>query len=135
MKQQILITDLTDYNDLHCVAGFNVSTKTMVRPEPHAGGFWQKHLAGRGTTLFPGNLVEIEGTSPIPPTPYPHFTEDRVLTKAPALIRQLGADDFRRSPEGDRNEPFSEDVRGFSRRRQRYSLFAHRNAMRIAVWA
>jgi hypothetical protein len=77
MRCKVIITDVTDYNDLHCVAGWDRNAKRMVRPEPAKQSFWAKKYVGPGQLFWPGHVVEFEGDPAGPP--YPHATEDVVV--------------------------------------------------------
>lgn len=76
---RVLITDLTNYGNLHCVAGWDIDRKKMVRPEPHAGGFWEQTYCGAGKPFAPGNIVTFEAAPPNPKTALPHLNEDMVV--------------------------------------------------------
>ena len=82
---EILITDVTNYGALYCVAGLSADG-TMIRPEPpgananwEASRFWTGADAGPNQIFAVGNVVSFEANSPPGDFPYPHATEDRVV--------------------------------------------------------
>jgi hypothetical protein len=85
-KHRLLITEITDYGTLHCVAGWDLALGKMIRPEPSPGGFWSAEYVSDGRHFRRGAVVELFARSPDPPTEYPHRTEDRVVVGA---INQL----------------------------------------------
>ncbi len=91
---RVLITDLTDYGDLRCVAGWDLDRQLMIRPEPHPGGFWDQSLCGPNKPYNPGNIVQFQAALPNPPTEYPHLNEDRVVAGKPLLEKTLSRADF-----------------------------------------
>jgi len=93
-KFRLLITDLTEYGQLRCIAGWDLERGKMIRPEPHPGGFWQATLCGPGKPFAPGNIVSFEGAAPVPKTEYPHLNEDIVVQGAASLDKVLSADKF-----------------------------------------
>jgi hypothetical protein len=99
MKFRIVVTDVTIYGSLRCVAGWDVDRKAMVRPEPSPRGFWQAITCGVNTTFHPGHLVEFQGKKPT--TEPPHVREDVVVLGQPhrlgALTRQQFKDALRQS--------------------------------------
>lgn len=83
---EVLVTDVTCYGDLFCVAGWDRNRKQMVRPEPatanaayEASRFWQNDLAGPGQVFAVGNVVKFDANAPPPNFAFPHATEDRVV--------------------------------------------------------
>jgi hypothetical protein len=74
---RIVVTDVTIYGKLRCVAGWDLDRKCMVRPEPGPGSFWPALVCGRNTTFHPGYVVEFRATKPT--TSFPHQTEDWVV--------------------------------------------------------
>jgi len=79
MRFKIIVTDITDYGaDLHCVAGWDLLGKQMVRPEPAPRQFWPQRFVGADQVFWPGSVVEFEGDAPKDQT-YPHATEDVVV--------------------------------------------------------
>src|ERR1700722_16639524 len=76
---RLLVTDITEYGVLRCVAGWDLDRQTMIRPEPRPGDFWPAAVTGPGAIFRIGALVQFAGQRPEPPTAYPHFTEDRVV--------------------------------------------------------
>lgn len=85
---EVLITDVTTYGDLFCVAGWDVNAKVMVRPEPPGANaasevsrFWDGRWAGPGKYFDVGNVVQFEANPPPVDFPYPHASEDRLFVK------------------------------------------------------
>ncbi len=91
---RLLITDLTDYGTLRCVAGWDLDRQKMVRPEPHPGGFWEQTLCGEGKPFAPGHIVILEASPPQPKTELPHLNEDKVVKGAIKLDKTLSRDKF-----------------------------------------
>lgn len=86
---EVIITDVTNYGSLFCVAGWDVTRKTMVRPEPHSAKateessrFWDGQWAGPGKFFSIGNIVQFEAALPPGEFPFPHATEDRLWVRA-----------------------------------------------------
>ncbi len=82
----LIITDLTRYGDLFCVAGWDLDNGGMIRPEPptakaaaEASRFWDGQHAGPGKPFAVGNIVRINANLPPADFPYPHATEDRLV--------------------------------------------------------
>lgn len=82
----LIITDVTRYGDLFCVAGWDVNNGGMIRPEPptanavaEASRFWSGQYAGPGKFFAVGNRVRFDAAMPPANFPFPHATEDRVL--------------------------------------------------------
>lgn len=88
-----MVTEVTIYRDLRCVAGLELETGRMIRPEPEPGGFWPALLCGENTTFHPGHLVNFHGEAP--PTEYPHRTEDIVVRGDPWREAKLTDEQFR----------------------------------------
>jgi hypothetical protein len=87
---EIIVTDVTCYGTLYCVAGWDSQAGGMVRPEPvgaspaiEASRFWNSGFAGPGKLFSVGNKVRFEAALPPPNFPFPHATEDRILITAP----------------------------------------------------
>ncbi len=86
-KHQLIVTEVTRYGDLFCVAGWDVQRKMMVRPEPPGASaayppsrFWKADYAGNGRVFEVGNVVTLAATRDPPPDfLYPHRTEDRIV--------------------------------------------------------
>ena len=93
-KFRLLITDLTDYGTLRCVAGWDIDRQKMVRPEPHSGGFWEQTMCGPGKPFFPSNIVVLEASPPVPKTDLPHLNEDMVVKGSVKLEQTLSRDKF-----------------------------------------
>jgi hypothetical protein len=85
MNYRIVVTDVTDYGLLHCIAGWDLQRQCMIRPEPAPAGFWHGNFVGPNHVFGPGHIVEFEG-APVPDQSYPHATED-VVVKIPTLNR------------------------------------------------
>ncbi|MBA1144209.1 dual OB domain-containing protein [Mesorhizobium neociceri] len=86
-RYNIGITDVTCYGDLYCVAGWDVDDDCMVRPEPAVANpavepsrFWNARFAGPGTIFSVGNIVSLDASKPPKTFPFPHATEDRLVT-------------------------------------------------------
>jgi hypothetical protein len=79
-KYKLLITEVTNFGDLRCVAGWDLDRGKMIRPEPHPKGFWQTNYIAPTGPFEVGKTVEFEAENPNPATDYPHLTEDRVVT-------------------------------------------------------
>lgn len=86
---KVLVTDVTTYGALYCVAGWDLNRKAMVRPEPPGANaasevsrFWDSQWAGPGKFFGVGNVVEFEANPPPADFPFPHATEDRLFVKA-----------------------------------------------------
>ncbi|MBY3053349.1 dual OB domain-containing protein [Rhizobium laguerreae] len=82
----IIITDLTRYGTLYCVAGWDVERERMIRPEPpganaaaEASRFWDTNFAGDGQVFAVGNKVQLTASTPPAHFPFPHATEDRIV--------------------------------------------------------
>lgn len=90
---KIIVTDVTRYGTLFCVAGWDSANSRMIRPLPPTSGasesshFWGSDLAGHGRVFFPGAEVELEGDS-YAGYENPHTTEDWLLTHvSPKLLQ------------------------------------------------
>lgn len=86
MRYKVLVTDITQYGSLYCVAGWDIDHGGMVRPEPatsslqvEASRFWTAELAGPGRIFSERNVVLIEADAPPAVFPFPHATEDRIV--------------------------------------------------------
>src|SRR5689334_22758537 len=88
---QLLITEVTNFGDLRCVAGWDLDREKMIRPEPHPTGFWQIDKIAPAGKFEVGKTVSFVGTKPNPVTDYPHLTEDRVVTSQIAVGPVLDA--------------------------------------------
>jgi hypothetical protein len=94
-KYRLLITDLTEYGDLRCVAGWDLDRGKMIRPEPHPGGFWNQSYCGSGRSFAPGNIVIFKADLPQPKTDLPHLNEDRVVqVETIAVEKTLSKNEF-----------------------------------------
>lgn len=84
---ELIITDVTCYGSLYCVAGWDRLSGRMVRPEPstadprnEASRFWGDSFAGPGRAFCVGNIVQFDA-NPAPGTSaFPHATEDCVVS-------------------------------------------------------
>jgi hypothetical protein len=88
MQFRILVTDVTRYGTLYCVAGWDLERGSMVRPEPNSANqhdessrFWNAEVAGPGRALDARNVVTFEAEMPPATFPYPHASEDRIVVK------------------------------------------------------
>jgi len=86
---RLFITDITDYGNQRCIAGWDVGRGKMIRPEPAPGSFWPVGAVGPHAQFELGALVEFDACVPKTPTGYPHQTEDRVVTGASRRLRIL----------------------------------------------
>lgn len=95
---KLIITDVTCYGTLYCVAGWDLDDGGMVRPEPpganpnaEASRFWDAQYVGTGKTFSVGNVVSFKASGPPDTFPFPHATEDRVVIAGSqlAVIKQL----------------------------------------------
>jgi hypothetical protein len=93
MTYQVMITEVTLYGKLRCVAGYDLNLDRMVRPEPAAASFWDAVVCGENTTFHPGHIVEFTGN--VPATAPPHQTEDVVVTNRPRKVAVMTPADFR----------------------------------------
>lgn len=82
----LIITDVTRYGDLFCVAGWDLDRGGMIRPEPstatavaEASRFWSGQHAGPGKFFAVGNRVRFNAAMPPANFPFPHATEDRLV--------------------------------------------------------
>ena len=82
----MIVTDVTLFNDIYCVAGWDVGLKRMIRPEPPntkansvAERFWPLACVGAGKIFSVGNLVKFVGDPAPQGFAYPHATEDVVV--------------------------------------------------------
>lgn len=94
----LVITDVTRYGDLFCVAGWDMANGGMIRPEPptananaEASRFWSGQNAGPGKFFAVGNRVRFDAAAPPANFPFPHATEDRVVIagSSSAIIGQM----------------------------------------------
>lgn len=80
MPYRVVITEVTDFGaSLHCVAGLDLNTGRMVRPEPGPAAFWPKAFVGPNAVFWPLHEVVFEADPPNPLTAFPHRTEDLVV--------------------------------------------------------
>lgn len=80
MPYRVVVTDVTDFGaSLHCVAGWDLNSGRMVRPEPGPAAFWPKAYVGSTATFWPLHEVSFEADPPNPVTAFPHRTEDLVV--------------------------------------------------------
>jgi hypothetical protein len=95
---QLSITEVTCYGNLYCVAGWDIDNGGMVRPEPadatpdnEASRFWRAYHVGAGRTFAPGNVVRLVASGPPKNFPFPHATEDRIVTRGTPMrvLRRL----------------------------------------------
>jgi len=72
---QILITDVTEmHQGNYCVAGWNSSAGSMVRPLPNGSNWTGAQLTNCG--IQPGARIQITPRGAAPRGLYPHCTED-----------------------------------------------------------
>jgi hypothetical protein len=95
MAYRIVVTEVTLYGRLRCVAGLDLDRGMMIRPEPTAAGFWEAKVCGPNTVFHPGHVVEFGGERP--PTALPHNTEDIVVRGHPRRVAVLSTDGFRQA--------------------------------------
>lgn len=83
---RIVVTDVTQYGTLFCVAGWDVQNGGMIRPEPHtttatseASRFWGDPAVGQGKVFDVGRVLEFQASLPPADFPFPHATEDRLV--------------------------------------------------------
>jgi putative nucleic acid modification protein with dual OB domain len=83
---ELIITDVTNYGSLYCVAGWDRVNGGMIRPEPatanphdEASRFWDSRFAGPGRPLSVGNIVSLDVEPPPSTFRFPHATEDRIV--------------------------------------------------------
>ena len=83
---KIIVTDVTCYGSLYCVAGWDRNTHRMIRPEPpgastanEASRFWDVRFVGPGKLFDLGCIAEFYAADPLPDFPFPHATEDRIV--------------------------------------------------------
>ena len=81
-EYRLLITEITNYGDLRCIAGWDLDRNEMIRPEPHREGFWLSTMVSPDGPFEIGKTAKFEANKPNPPTAYPHLTEDRVVVGA-----------------------------------------------------
>jgi hypothetical protein len=94
---ELIITDVTCYGNLYCVAGWDVANGCMIRPEPpganaaaEASRFWNAEWVGAGKFFSVGNVVRLDASAPPQNFPFPHATEDRLYVQGPnsTVLRQ-----------------------------------------------
>jgi hypothetical protein len=80
---EIIVTDITCYGTLYCVAGWDRRRRQMIRPEPPTASntsegsrFWNEHHVGPGRPFSIGNIVRFDASPPPHEFPFPHATED-----------------------------------------------------------
>ncbi len=95
MAYRIVVTEVTLYGRLRCVAGYELDRGIMIRPEPEAAGFWEAKVCGPNTIFHPGHVVEFRGERP--QTALPHNTEDVVVGGNPRRITVLSVDGFKQA--------------------------------------
>jgi hypothetical protein len=91
---EIVVTDVTCYGSLFCVAGWDRLSDRMIRPEPpgatakiESSRFWDGQTAGPGKTLSVGNVVRLVAGPALPDFLFPHATEDRIVDlKTPMVV-------------------------------------------------
>lgn len=97
---ELLVTDVTRYGPLYCVAGWDRQQNCMIRPEPpdvnpnfESTRFWDAAWAGPKQTFSLGTIVRFDAKSVGSGFEYPHATEDRIVTdkKTIEVIGRLNA--------------------------------------------
>src|ERR1700676_3110774 len=88
-QYRLLVTEITNFGDLRCVAGWDLDRSQMIRPEPFPGGFWSSDKTAPGGPFELGGTVQFVATKPNPSTEYPHLTEDRVVAGEIAVAASL----------------------------------------------
>lgn len=90
---KLIITDVTRYGSLFCVAGWDLNNGGMIRPEPstanaiaEASRFWGDQYAGPGKFFAVGNVVRFDAALPPANFPFPHATEDRLVVAGNSAI-------------------------------------------------
>lgn len=94
MVFRIVVTEVTLYGKLRCVAGFDLDSRRMIRPEPGPAEFWPALVCGPNTTFAPGHVVRFNGNQP--QTALPHRTEDVVVRGTPWREAKLNREGFRK---------------------------------------
>ena len=91
-QYDLIVTDVTSYGDLFCVAGWDRLSNCMIRPEPpganvaiESSRFWSGQYAGPGRAFDLGNVVRFSAAPADPSFPFPHATEDRLVDLAQSL--------------------------------------------------
>ncbi len=82
----LVVTDVTRYGNLFCVAGWDLNNGGMIRPEPptantiaEASRFWTDQHAGPGKFFAVGNKIRFDAAIAPANFPFPHATEDRIF--------------------------------------------------------
>lgn len=97
-QYNLIITDVTRYGALFCVAGWDLDNGGMIRPEPptasaevEASRFWRENDAGPGKFFAVGNIVRLDAAPAPANFPFPHATEDRIFVQGAnsAIIGQM----------------------------------------------
>jgi len=78
-KYRVLVSEITNFGDLRCVAGWDLDRGKMIRPEPHPRGFWPSPTIVSNGAFDLRRIVRFDAAKPVPATQYPHLTEDRVV--------------------------------------------------------
>jgi hypothetical protein len=77
---RVLVTDITNFGELRCVAGWDLDRSKMIRPEPSPGGFWPASKVAPNGPFELGKVAKFAATEPSRnSTDFPHRTEDRVV--------------------------------------------------------
>src|SRR5437763_93850 len=78
MAIRVLVTDVTEMHaGNYCVAGWDNTTKRMVRPLPQ-GANWTSGLL-TAHQIIPGVVIKVSPTGAVPVGSYPHRTEDLLI--------------------------------------------------------
>lgn len=89
----IIVTDVTRYGDLFCVAGWDLDGGGMIRPEPSTANaaaessrFWTGQYVGPTKLFAVGNRVRFQAALPPANFPFPHATEDRIVVPGSGAV-------------------------------------------------
>jgi len=92
-RYELIITDVTCYDTLYCVAGWDVGRKCMIRPEPpdmqinrEASRFWGEAWVGPNKFFAVGHQVRFHAYPPPCDSPPPHVREDRVFQRSGSTV-------------------------------------------------
>jgi hypothetical protein len=108
---EIVVTDVTCYGSLYCVAGWDLERGRMIRPEPPGAGpaeaskFWDGRFAGPRQVFSVGNVVRFKAARPPAGFLFPHATEDRIVAGGTdiELVRELDVPEMITAAAGSRS--------------------------------
>jgi hypothetical protein len=87
---KLLITDVTEmHQGNYCVAGWNPSAGSMVRPLPSGSNWTEAQLTKYG--VQPGATIQVNSTGATPGGVYPHLTEDTPIDLASVKLVSAGS--------------------------------------------